>query len=154
MLIRAATAEDAAEIRTVLRRSITELCAADHQNDPQILSQWLANKTEDNLRGWIARTGQIYFVAEIDGRIAGVAAVSATDGILLNYVSPDYQYRGVSKALMAVSEGWLKQQGQVVGRLTSTATAKQFYAKLGYLPEGDAKTGRSGMPSFPMKKLL
>ena len=138
----------------VLRRSITELCAADHQNDPHILSQWLANKTEDNLRTWIAREGQIYFVAEIDGRIAGVAAVSAIDGILLNYVSPDYQYRGVSKALMAVSEGWLKQQGQIVSRLTSTATAKQFYEKLGYLPEGDAKTGKSGMPSVPMKKLL
>ncbi|WP_022711307.1 GNAT family N-acetyltransferase [Pseudochrobactrum sp. AO18b] len=154
MLIKAAIAKDAAEICTVLRRSITELCAADHQNDPQILSQWLANKTEDNLRGWIAREGQIYFVAEIDGRIAGVAAVSATDGVLLNYVSPDYQYRGVSKALMAVSEGWLKQQGQVVSRLTSTATAKQFYEKLGYLPEGDAKTGRSGIPSFPMSKAL
>ena len=154
MLIRAATAKDAAEICTVLRRSITELCAADHQNDPQISSQWLANKTEDNLRTWIAREGQIYCVAEIDGRIAGVAAVSATDGVLLNYVSPDYQHRGVSKALMAVSEGWLKQQGQVVSRLTSTATAKQFYEKLGYLPEGDAKTGRSGIPSFPMSKAL
>ena len=154
MLIRAATAEDAAEICTVLHRSITELCAADHQNDPHILSQWLANKTEDNLRGWIAREGQLYLVAEIAGRIAGVAAVSATDGVLLNYVSPDYQYRSVSKALMAVSEDWLKQQGQFVSRLTSTATAKQFYVKLGYLSEGDAKTGRSGMPSFPMKKLL
>lgn len=154
MLIRAATAEDAAEICMVLRRSITELCAADHQNDPQILSQWLANKTEDNLRVWIAREGQIYFVAEIDGRIAGVATVLATDGVLLNYVSPDYQYRGVSKALMAISEGWLKEQGQVVSRLTSTATAKQFYEKLGYLPEGDAKTGRSGIPSFPMIKAL
>lgn len=154
MLIRAAIAKDAAEICTVLRRSIRELCAADHQNDPQILTQWLANKTEDNLRGWIAREGQVYLVVEIDERIAGVAAVSATDGVLLNYVSPDYQYRGVSKALMAVSEGWLKEQGQVVSRLTSTATAKQFYEKLGYLPEGDAKTGRSGMPSFPMSKAL
>ncbi|HWD14598.1 hypothetical protein P8H26_02555 [Pseudochrobactrum sp. sp1633] len=85
MLIRAATAEEA-EICTVLRRSITELCGTDHKNDPQILSQWLANKTEDNLRAWIARDGQVYLVAEIDGWIAGVAAVSSTDGILLNYV--------------------------------------------------------------------
>ncbi|HWD14597.1 MAG TPA: GNAT family N-acetyltransferase [Pseudochrobactrum sp.] len=68
--------------------------------------------------------------------------------------SPDYQYRGVSKALMAVSEGWLKEQRLVVSRLTSTATAKQFYEKLGYLPDGEAKTGRSGMPSFPMSKTL
>ena len=154
MLIRAAKTGDAAEICTVLRRSITELCGTDHKNDPQILSQWLANKTEDNLRAWIVRDGQVYLVAEIDGWIAGVAAVSSTDGILLNYVSPDYQYRGVSKALMAVSEGWLKEQGLVVSRLASTATAKQFYEKLGYLPDGEAKTGRSGTPPFPMSKTL
>lgn len=154
MLIRAATAEDAAEICMVLRRSITELCVADHQNNPLILNPWLANKTPDNLREWIAREGQVYLVAEIDGQITGIAAVSATDGILLNYVSPDYQRRGVSKALMAALESWLKEQGRVVSRLTSTATAKQFYEKLGYLPEGYAKTGRSGIPSFPMSKAL
>ena len=154
MLIRAATAQDAAEICMVLRRSITELCAADHQNDPHILSQWLANKTEDNLQAWIAREGQIYFVAEIDGRITGVAAVSATNGVLLNYVSPDYQYRGVSKALMAALESWLKEQGRVVCHLISTATARQFYETLGYLPDGEPVMRRSGMLTFPMKKLL
>ena len=154
MQIRAAIAQDAAEICIVLHRSITELCAADHQNDPQILNLWLANKTEDNLRAWIAREGQIYLVAVIDEQIAGVAAVSVADGALLNYVSPDYQYRGVSKALMAASEDWLRKQGQGVSHLTSTATAKRFYEALGYLPDGEAKTGRSGMPSFPMKKML
>ena len=154
MLIREAKTEDAAEICTVLRRSITELCGTDHKNDPQILSQWLANKTEVNLRAWIAREGQVYFVAEIDGQIAGVGAVSSTDGILLNYVSPDYQHRGVSKALMVELENWLKEQGQVLSHLASTATAKQFYEKLGYVFDGEAKTGRSGTPSFPMKKTL
>jgi len=34
MEIRTARHEDAAEIAVVLCRSITELCAADHQNDP------------------------------------------------------------------------------------------------------------------------
>ena len=154
MLIRAAKTGDAAEICTVLRRSVTELCGTDHKNDPQILSQWLANKTEDNLRAWIAHDGQIYLVVMIDGRIAGVGAVSSTDGILLNYVSPDYQYRGVSKALMVELENWLKEQRLVVSRLTSTVTAKQFYEKLGYMFDGEAKTGRSGMPSFPMSKTL
>ena len=154
MLIRAAKTGDAAEICTVLRRSITELCGTDHKNDPQILSQWLANKTEDNLRAWIARDGQVYLVVMIDGRIAGVGAVTSIDGILLNYVSPDYQYRGVSKALMVELENWLKEQGQVLSHLASTATAKQFYEKLGYVFDGEAKTGRSGMPSFPMSKAL
>lgn len=154
MEIRAARQDDAAEICLVLRRSITELCVADHNNDPQILDPWLANKTPENLHAWIARAGQTYRVVVIDDQIAGVGAVSATEGVLLNYVSPDFRYRGVSKALMAVLEDWLKEQGQVVCHLTSTATARQFYTTLGYLPDGEPVMRRSGMLTFPMKKLL
>jgi GNAT superfamily N-acetyltransferase len=154
MEIRAAKQEDAAEICLVLRRSITELCVADHNNDPQVLDPWLANKTPENLQAWIARAGQTYRVAVIDGQIAGVGAVSDIEGVLLNYVSPDFQYCGVSKALMAALEDWLKEQGQVVCHLTSTATARQFYKTLGYLPDGEPVMRRSGMLTFPMKKLL
>lgn len=154
MEIRAAKQDDAAEICLVLRRSITELCVADHNNDPQILDPWLANKTLENLQAWIARAGQTYRVAVIDDQISGVGAVSATEGVLLNYVSPDFQYRGVSKALMAALEDWLKEQGQVVCHLTSTATARQFYETIGYLPDGEPVMRRSGILTFPMKKLL
>lgn len=154
MKIRAAKQEDAAEICIILRRSITELCVADHNNDPQILDPWLANKTLENLQAWIARAGQTYRVAVIDRQIAGVGAVSATEGVLLNYVSPDFQYCGVSKALMAALEDWLKEQGQDVCHLTSTATARQFYDTIGYLPDGEPVMRRSGMLTFPMKKLL
>lgn len=154
MEIRTARHEDAAEIAVILCRSITELCAADHQNDPQILKQWLANKTPDNLRRWIAREGQVYLLAMIDEYIAGVGAVSAAEGILLNYVSPDYQYRDVSKALMVEMENWLKEQGQDVCHLTSTTTARQFYERCGYLPDGEPVAGRSVNLTFPMKKHL
>lgn len=154
MEIRAAIQDDAAEICIVLRRSITELCVADHNNDPQILDLWLANKTPDNLRAWIVRDGQTYRVAVIEGQIAGIGAVSATEGILLNYVSPDFQYRGVSKALMVVLENWLKEQGQSVSCLTSTVTARQFYGKISYLPDGEPQMGRAGSPTFPMRKQL
>lgn len=104
MEIRAAKQNDVAEICIVLRRSISELCVADHNNDPQILDPWLANKTPENLETWIARAGQTYRVAVIGGQICGVGAVSATEGVLHNYVSPDFQYRGVRKTLMAALE--------------------------------------------------
>ncbi len=39
----------------MLRRSIAELCAADHGDDPNILARWLHNKTPDNFVAWIAR---------------------------------------------------------------------------------------------------
>ena len=154
MQIRAAQLEDAAQICCVLRRSITELCVADHRDDPEILQPWLANKTEDNLRDWILREGQIYYVALIDDTIAGVGAVSAVDGVLLNYVSPDYQYRGVSKAIMAALELWLVQQGQSCSRLHSTATARSFYEQIGYIANGEPETRKTGLVSFPLVKKI
>jgi quinol monooxygenase YgiN len=39
--IRAARPEDAPAACDVLRRSITELCGADHHDDPEILRRWL-----------------------------------------------------------------------------------------------------------------
>ena len=33
----------------VLKRSIAELCIADHKNDPAILARWLGNKTIEYL---------------------------------------------------------------------------------------------------------
>jgi hypothetical protein len=41
MKIRDAKVDDACAAAQVLRRSITDLCAADHGNDPAILAQWL-----------------------------------------------------------------------------------------------------------------
>jgi hypothetical protein len=49
MVIREAVAGDAEEACTVVRRSIAELCAADHGNDPAILARWLDNKTPENV---------------------------------------------------------------------------------------------------------
>lgn len=54
MEIRRATPEDAEAACQVLRRSITELCIADHQGDAQSLAAWLANKTPENVRRWTA----------------------------------------------------------------------------------------------------
>jgi len=49
MKIRDARVVDAPAARQVLRRSIIELCVADHRNDPAILTKWLANKTPEIL---------------------------------------------------------------------------------------------------------
>ena len=45
MIIRDATPADAVKACDVLRASITELCTADHRQDPDILAHWLASKT-------------------------------------------------------------------------------------------------------------
>jgi hypothetical protein len=61
--IRDAVAPDAEAACVVMRRSIAELCAADHRDDPKILAQWLANKRPDIMRGWMTRAGNSVLVA-------------------------------------------------------------------------------------------
>jgi Acetyltransferase (GNAT) domain len=58
----------------------------------------LSNKTEDNMRRWIATHNA--FVASEGERIIGVAAVRADGHVLLNYVSREARFKGASKSLM------------------------------------------------------
>src|SRR3954469_5746999 len=74
MRIREARVEDAPAACDVLRRSIVELCAADHGNDPALLDPWLANKTPENVLAWMAETHLL--VAEEQGRRLGAAGLS------------------------------------------------------------------------------
>jgi GNAT superfamily N-acetyltransferase len=52
MHIRQARTEDAAAACAVVRRSIAELCRADHGWDEVLLARWLSNKTVENLTQW------------------------------------------------------------------------------------------------------
>jgi hypothetical protein len=57
MEIRDAVPEDAPAACEVLRRSISELCSADHLNDAVILGRWLANKTPEIVASRIVQPG-------------------------------------------------------------------------------------------------
>ena len=72
MEIRDALPEDAPAACEVIRRSIAELCRADHFNDPAILGRWLANKTPAIVASWISRPGNSVLVAVESGTILAV----------------------------------------------------------------------------------
>ena len=152
MQIREARIEDAVEACHVLRRSITELCLADHQDDPAILQRWLANKTPANLRSWIADPGSHMFVATDGEAILEVAPVTTSGEIILNYVSPGARFRGVSKALLKRLEVRAAELGNEV--LTSTGTARLFYLSAGYKEQGLPKSGFFTKVSCRMAKQL
>ena len=148
MQIRAARIEDAPQACVVVRRSITELCLADHQDDPAILQKWLANKTPANLSSWIAKPDNHTFVATDGDAILGVACVTSCGEVTLNYVSPDVRFRGVSKALLQRLEAKAAALGNEQCVLTSTGTARLFYLSAGYqeqqgLPKGGFITNSS-----------
>jgi len=159
--IRDAVAPDAEAACVVMRRSIAELCAADHRDDPKILAQWLANKRPEILRDWMARPGQSFLVATDGDSIRGVELVTDAGEITLNYVSPDARFCGVSRALLAALERRAVERGNAHCTLASTATARRFYLTNGYVETGNGYVetgpprGNFGTQSgFPMRKVL
>jgi GNAT superfamily N-acetyltransferase len=154
MLIRRARIEDAASACEAMRRSIAELCGADHHDDPVILQRWLANKTPETWAEWLAHEASTVLVAVDDGPVLAVGAVGNDGEIWCNYVSPDARFMGVSKAMLARLEASAREFGNDSCTLQSTETARRFYLACGYeevgLPQG--KFGTTG--AYPMHKRL
>jgi|SRR5215813_6346910 len=103
VVIRDAKQDDAINGCEVLRRSIAELCVADHKNDPAILGKWVGNKTLKNFSDWMAQDGNSRLVAAQDDQILAVGSVTDNGLITLLYVSPDARFCGISKALLGRS---------------------------------------------------
>jgi GNAT superfamily N-acetyltransferase len=154
MQIRAATADDAAEACEVLRRSITELCNADHMDDAAALADWLSNKTPANVRAWVVRADHHVFVATQGSAIVAVGAVTSSGEITLNYVSPDARFAGVSKALLNRLEEKARELGHTICTLTSTETARRFYLSAGYQQQSSSSNPLAASSSYRMIKQL
>ena len=154
MEIRDALIEDATAACRVLRQSISELCAADHRNDPTILAQWLVNKTPEIVASWIAQPGNSVLVAVEDNVILGVGSVTDKGEINLNYVSPEARFRGVSRALMGALEARAAERGNARCTLISTETARRFYLSAGYTEDGPPICKFATTVSYPMSKRL
>ncbi|RUP14230.1 MAG: GNAT family N-acetyltransferase [Methylobacterium sp.] len=134
MNARLATPRDAEAGSSVLRRSISELCHADHAGDPAIIAAWTANKTPDSWLAWLAQPGASLFVIERATEIIGVGMVDGGGTILLNYVAPEARYQGVSTTLLKAMEDASARRGLATCRLESTKTAQRFYIARGYEP--------------------
>jgi GNAT superfamily N-acetyltransferase len=134
MHIREARIEDAYEACQVLRRSISELCIDDHQNETAVLERWLANKTPENVTAWISHPNNHVFVAtDNEETILAVGAVTSIGEITLNYVSPNARFQGISRALLARLEARARKLGNAICTLTSIETARRFYLTAGYV---------------------
>ncbi len=153
MKIRAAIPAEKDQICNVLRRSIAELCTADHAGDPARLDPWLFNKTPENVLAWMNDPTARMLVAVDGTTILGIGSANASGEITLNYVSPDARFRGVSKAILGELENYLREQGNSVSKLTSTSTAHGFYKACGYSDNGPARKHRQ-INAQPMEKQL
>lgn len=152
--MRLASVEDAAVVTDVLRRSISQLCVHDHQNDAESLALWLKNKTVPTVRTWFESPQLFCVVACIDGVVCGAAALSAEGEVLLCYVDPGARFQGVSAAMLLALESEAQNRRLAEVRLSSTITAKRFYQARGYTALGVPKQKFGLVSGIPMVKRL
>lgn len=150
--LRQADPADAEAVMDVVRRSITELCTADHRNDPHTLDTWLANKTPQRFRAWISNPDNFCVVAWMDDRVAGVGLLHRKGEIRLFFVAPGAQRQGIGKELHAVLEEKANQWGVKNMHLESTVAACSFYEALGYRSVGAATVRFGVFTCYPYDK--
>ncbi len=151
--IRQAAPEDAAAACEVLRRSIRECCVQDHQDRPEILDAWLGNKTAQNVAAWFASPTNYALVALRGEAVVGVALLTQAGKVSLCYLVPEARHDGIGKALLHGLEEQARTWGISVVRLHSTATAREFYARNGYVNAGKEKSCFGVECDFFWKKL-
>lgn len=148
------TSEHSKGLCDLLIESITINCAADYNNDPQIMKAWLANKTPENISKWISTTNNLSLAAVDNSKdkFAGFFLMNKDGEILLNYVLPAYINQGVGKALLNELERIAKSSGIKALSVVSTITAKNFYERNGFVKSGEPEYVGSILGDFPLVK--
>lgn len=131
-----ASEKHAEEACQVLIRSIKEVCVADHNNDPKVLQEWLSNKTDDDVKKWINDNNNYSIVAiNKQGKVIGFSMISMNGEILLNYLLPEYLFKGIGKMMLNNLELFAKKSGLNKIMTMSTKTALEFYKKHGFIED-------------------
>ena len=154
LAVRQAESKDAEAAVEVVRRSITESCAADHRGDADTLARWLSNKTVQNFVSWFAIDDNFCVIAEANGRLSGVGLLHRSGEIRLFYLAPGAQRQGMGKAIHLALEEKAQAWGLRKLELESTVLACSFYEKLGYRSTGAAKPRFGVLLSYPYEKTL
>lgn len=136
VLIREARPADAVEISDVLIRSITQLCAADHLDDPKLIEGWVANKSPEDVLNWI-KSGAQMRLSLVGDLIGGVGCYTNDGMVQLLYVSPETRGQGHSSALLKCMENEMRDTGIEAARLVSSKTAQDYYLKQGWEIDGE-----------------
>jgi len=129
LTIRLAEPDEREELEELQRRASMAL--------PDYRAQLEANPDAIHLPPAQIANGQV-LVAELDGRVAGFAAVvgGELDGL---FVEPDLWRSGVGKALVDEATHYARDRGLTL-TVIANPTAREFYERCGLAVEGEAKT--------------
>jgi GNAT superfamily N-acetyltransferase len=153
-LIRRATGQDAAAAAALLRDSITQLCVADHQNDPVALEQWLHNKTPEHFLQWLANPESCIVVAEMEAVLCGVGGIRKNGELDFCYILPGRERLGIGRSLLSALEAQAALWGLGKLHLISTLTARHFYERHGFVLSDAEPASKFGLPDYHYIKLL
>lgn len=157
-MIRPARSEEIKVLSEVIGASITNLCRADHHDDPDRIKPWVASNSPMTLNSILHDPAQRLLVAEPDGIVAvgGIDWRHQPDGqgrIRLLFVTPEARGKGYCKALLAAMEDELRALGRFEARLTATNTALAFYRSNGWQMD-DRGGGGGWLLGHPLRKRL
>jgi len=141
------------EICNLLIRTIREVCARDYNYDESVITDWLSNKTSENISKWI-KSDNLSYVVVCRDIIVGFAMLGLKGDILLNYVLPEYLNRGIGKILLNKMEQDARRCGIKAIKVNSSITAKKFYFRNGFAEIGPPKYMGKILGEFPMRKIL
>jgi GNAT superfamily N-acetyltransferase len=152
--VRQAEQRDAEAAVTVVRRSIAELCVADHQGDEETLAKWLGNKRPEIFLSWLSNPDHFCVIAESGRELLGVGLLRRSGEILLFYLLPGSQRQGIGRAIHVALEERAREWGLPLLQLESTAVARKFYEAMGYRPAGGPMHKYGVLQCFPYQKPL
>jgi GNAT superfamily N-acetyltransferase len=129
LTLRLARAGDLQQLEALQRRASLEL--------PEYRDQLIANPEAIYLPAGQIANGQV-IVAELDGKIAGFAAVvgGELDGL---FVEPDLWGRGIGRALADAATHEARKRGLAL-QVIANPRARRFYEHCGFTLEGEVET--------------
>src|SRR5437868_14040322 len=129
LLIRPALADERVDLEELQRRA----SLANEHDRPHLE----AHPDAVHLPPAQIANGQV-FVAELDGRVAGFAAVvgGELDGL---FVEPDLWGRGIGRALADAAAHEARRRGLAL-KVIAAPGARRFYESCGFSVEGDVET--------------
>jgi GNAT superfamily N-acetyltransferase len=98
----------------------------------------------EEIARWIYANGT-FWVWEENGAVQGFAVADRRDGTIFGlFVHPDYEGRGIGRALLPLACLDLKAAGHAVATLTTQATsrAERFYRADGWIETGRLSDGQ------------
>lgn len=139
MNLRSATVQDV-DILFDIRCSVTE----NHQSRDELRT---IGVTVETVRDMIESGDYVSTIAEVDGRPVGFTMAQISEAyVFACFVRPDFENRGIGRALMAAAETGLRQAGVDRAWLSTGSDphlrAVGFYRRLGWREDGFLDDGQ------------